>query len=219
MSILLVEDDKKFAKNLKKALEIQGYNVDLAVDGVTGLSLGSLPKYELIVLDVMLPKLNGVSVCSGLRKNNVQIPIIMLTAKGELQDRVAGLDSGADDYLIKPFGFEELFARLRSLLRRRKTTDQPVITFGDLVVDPATRQVHRAGRSVSLTPKEYKLLVHLLRNRNNIVTRDELTSHVWSTPPLGNQLDVYIRYLRKKIDDGYAKKIIYTVKGVGYTIK
>jgi DNA-binding response OmpR family regulator len=219
MHILLVEDDVKFAKNLRTALEIEGYKVDVASDGMRGLARGLRPTYDLIIMDRMLPKKDGVSVVAELRNQNIQIPIIILTARGELEDRVSGLDSGADDYLVKPFGFEELFARLRSLLRRKKTTEQPLLRAQDLEVDPASREVRRAGSLVQLSPKEYRLLLYLLRNRHKVITRGELTRLLWKVRPTGNQLDVHIRYLRRKIDDGQAKKIIYTVKGVGYKIK
>ena len=219
MNILLVEDEPKFAKNLKTALEIEGYQVHIAPDGESGLSHGQNRANDLIIMDLMLPKKDGVSVVRELRKHNVQVPIIMLTARGELADRVAGLDSGADDYLVKPFGFEELFARLRSLLRRKKTTEQPLLKIDNLELDLAKRKVRRAGSLIQLSPTEYKLFLYLMRNRTKVVTRDELIAHLWKARPTSNQLDVYIRYVRKKVDDGFAKKIIHTVKGVGYEIR
>lgn len=219
MNILLIEDDKKLVKNLRKALEIEGYNVVVAYDGIAGFRKGLNTKHDLIILDLMLPKKDGVEICKELRKHNVQIPIIMLTAKDSPHDRVLGLDSGADDYLVKPFGLPELFARLRSLARRRKTTDRPILRISNLVLNPSTREVKRGRKSIHLTPKEYKLLEYLLRNANKALTRMELIARLWKLKPKGNELDVHIRYLRKKVDDGYSKKLIHTVKSVGYKIK
>ena len=219
MKILLVEDSIKFAKNLKRALEIEGYSVDIAHDGAVGFDMGISPLYDLIILDVMLPKKDGLLVCSELRRHGIQIPIIMLTAKDELRDKVLGLDSGADDYLVKPFGFEELFARLRSLLRSKKTSKPLVLKEGDLVLSSATHTVKRGGKTIQLTPKEYKIAFYLLRNSDRVVSRDELTAELWKTKPVGNELDVHISYLRKKINHGHTKKFITTIKGVGYRIK
>lgn len=218
MRVLLVEDDQKFSRNLKKALEIEGYVVDTAFDGARGLALGLRTLYDLIIMDVMLPKQDGMSVVSELRQREIQAPVIMLTARGELEDRVAGLDSGADDYLVKPFGFEELFARLRSLLRRKKTIENLTLTMDTLMINPGARAVLRAGTPIALTPKEYRLLLYLMRNRTRIVPRSELTSLLWKKRPAGNLLDVHIRYLRRKIDDAFPRKLIHTVKGVGYQL-
>ena len=216
--ILVIEDDAAINRVLQLELEHEGYTVETARDGLTGLER-ALKEPDLIVLDLMLPKMDGSEVCKRVRAKS-RVPIIMLTAKDRVQDRVAGLDLGADDYLTKPFATEELLARVRARLRE-KTPANSVISYRDLVMDRDRHEVQRAGKQVSLTAKEYALLEYLLLHRNKVHSRDELFNGVWGSDFLGdsNLIDVYIRYLRGKIDDGFDDKLITTVRGVGYTIK
>jgi two-component system response regulator ArlR len=216
--ILVVEDDAQILRVLELELKHEGYEVETARDGLSGLER-ALKEPDLVVLDLMLPKLDGMEVCARIRaKSNV--PIIMLTAKDRIPDRVAGLDHGADDYLTKPFSIEELLARIRARLRDRDPQDN-VIGAKDLTMDRDRHEVQRAGNDVQLTAKEYALLEYLLLHRNKVHTRDELFNGVWGSDFLGdsNLIDVYIRYLRGKIDDGYEDKLIQTVRGVGYALK
>jgi DNA-binding response OmpR family regulator len=216
--ILVVEDDAQILRVLELELKHEGYEVETARDGLSGLER-ALKEPDLVVLDLMLPKLDGMEVCARIRaKSNV--PIIMLTAKDRIPDRVAGLDHGADDYLTKPFSIEELLARIRARLRDRDPQDN-VIGAKDLTMDRDRHEVQRAGKDVQLTAKEYALLEYLLLHRNKVHTRDELFNGVWGSDFLGdsNLIDVYIRYLRGKIDDGYDDKLIQTVRGVGYALK
>ena len=216
--ILVVEDDAQILRVLELELKHEGYEVETARDGLSGLER-ALKEPDLVVLDLMLPKLDGMEVCARIRaKSNV--PIIMLTAKDRIPDRVAGLDHGADDYLTKPFSIEELLARIRARLRDRDPQDN-VIGAKDLTMDRDRHEVQRAGKDVQLTAKEYALLEYLLLHRNKVHTRDELFNGVWGSDFLGdsNLIDVYIRYLRGKIDDGFEDKLIQTVRGVGYALK
>ncbi len=216
--ILVVEDDAQILRVLELELRHEGYEVETARDGLTGLER-ALKEPDLVVLDLMLPKLDGMEVCSRIRaKSNV--PIIMLTAKDRIPDRVAGLDAGADDYLSKPFSIEELLARIRARLRERNPHEN-VLAAKDLTMDRDRHEVVRAGKPIQLTAKEYALLEYLLLHRNKVHTRDELFNGVWGSDFLGdsNLIDVYIRYLRGKIDDGYDDKLIQTVRGVGYALK
>jgi len=221
MTILLIEDEYKLVKALKRGLEIEGYAVDAAYDGEEGIRKGLQNDYDVIILDLMLPKKDGIDVCGELRQKQVHTPILILTARDAKEDRVKGLDNGADDYLTKPFEFDELLARIRALLRRKKTMEPTKLTVADVVLDPATHEVRRAGKLISLKPKEYGLLDYLMRYPNRALTREQLLEHIWGPDfsPKGNYLDVHIRYLRRKIDEGYAKKLIYTVRGTGYKIK
>jgi two-component system, OmpR family, response regulator ArlR len=212
--ILIVEDDAQILRVLELELRHEGYDVETARDGLAGLER-ALKEPDLVVLDLMLPKLDGMEVCSRIRaKSNV--PIIMLTAKDRVPDRVAGLDRGADDYITKPFSIDELLARIRARLRDRVPREN-LLTVKDLIMDRDRHEVHRAGKSVQLTAKEYALLEYLLLHRNKVHTRDELFNGVWGSDFLGdsNLIDVYIRYLRGKIDDGFEDKLIQTVRGVG----
>jgi two-component system, OmpR family, response regulator ArlR len=216
--VLIVEDDAQILRVLELELKHEGYEVETARDGLAGLER-ALKEPDLVVLDLMLPKLDGMEVCARIRaKSNV--PIIMLTAKDRIPDRVAGLDHGADDYLTKPFSIEELLARIRARLRDRQPQDN-VIGAKDLTMDRDRHEVQRAGKDVQLTAKEYALLEYLLLHRNKVHTRDELFNGVWGSDFLGdsNLIDVYIRYLRGKIDDGFDDKLIQTVRGVGYALK
>ncbi len=216
--ILIVEDDAQILRVLELELKHEGYEVDTARDGLAGLER-ALKEPDLVVLDLMLPKLDGMEVCSRIRaKSNV--PIIMLTAKDRIPDRVAGLDRGADDYLTKPFSIEELLARIRARLRDRDPQAN-VLAAKDLTMDRDRHEVRRNGSDIQLTAKEYALLEYLLLHRNKVHTRDELFNGVWGSDFLGdsNLIDVYIRYLRGKIDDGFDDKLIQTVRGVGYALK
>ncbi len=220
MKILIIEDEKRITSFIRKGLQYEGYTVDVAYDGMTGLEKVQDENLDLIVLDVMLPELDGISLCSQMREKGLTTPVIMLTAKDSVDDRVKGLDAGADDYLVKPFSFKELLARIRSLLRRGDAVKQVVLQVGDLVIDPASREVKRGERVIELSRKEYSLLEYLMRNQNQVLTRTMIAEHVWDYDfdSFTNTIDVYIRYLRKKIDEGENKKLIKTVRGVGYKI-
>jgi len=216
--ILVVEDDPQIVRVLRLELEHEGYAVETAADGLAGLEK-ALKEPDLVILDVMLPKMDGRAVCERLRAKS-RVPIIMLTAKDRIADRVSGLDLGADDYVSKPFSIEELLARVRARLRERHPRAN-VLTALDLTMDRDRHEVVRAGRTIVLTAKEYALLEYLLLHRNNVHTRDELFNGVWGSDFLGdsNLIDVYIRYLRGKVDDGFDAKLIATVRGVGYTLR
>ena len=221
MRILIVEDEKKIADFIKRGLREENYAVDAALDGLEGLRMAEENPYDLVILDVMLPGMDGLTLCAKLREHGFAKPILMLTAKDLVEDKVKGLDSGANDYLAKPFAFEELLARIRALLR--KTPDQPSTTLkaGDLELDLRTHKALRAGRELVLSVKEFALLEYLLRNQGAIVTRTMISEHVWDInfDTATNVIDVYINYLRRKIDDGRAKKLIHTVRGKGYILK
>ncbi len=221
MSILVIEDEKKLVEILKRALKSERYSVDVAYDGEAGFEKARKNNYSLILLDIMLPKKDGITVCKELRAYNVNTPIIMLTAKGNVEDRVDGLDVGADDYIIKPFGITELFARIRAVLRRRKNTESNIIKFSDLIMDKKKHEVTRAGKVISLTPKEYKLLDTLLSNQGEAMNRNKLIEYAWGPDfkETNNELNVHIRYLRKKIDTNKNKLLIHTMRGVGFVLK
>ena len=216
--ILVIEDDAAIGRVLQLELEHEGYRVELARDGLSGLER-ALKEPDLIILDLMLPRMDGMEVCKRVRAKS-RVPIIMLTAKDRVPDRVAGLDMGADDYLTKPFSTDELLARVRARLRDKEPAVN-VITYRDLIMDRDRHEVARAGKPIALTAKEYALLEYLLLHRNKVHSRDELFNGVWGSDFLGdsNLIDVYIRYLRGKIDEGFDDKLITTVRGVGYTIK
>jgi len=220
MRILIVEDDRKVAAFLQKGLREEQYAVDVCRDGEEGLNLASVNTYDVIILDVMLPKKDGFTVCRDLRRNSVWTPILMLTAKDSTEDKIAGLTEGADDYLTKPFSFEELLARLQALLRRSQDYRIPALRAGDLILDQRRRQAEREGKRIPLTGKEYALLEYLMRNKGRIVTESMIIEHVWDMNYEGtsNVVNVYINYLRKKIDEGFAVKRIRTVRGHGFTI-
>jgi DNA-binding response OmpR family regulator len=220
MRILLVEDNRRFNASLKAGLEEDGYAVDATFDGDEGESFALAAPYDLIILDVMLPKKDGYSLCRDLRQQRVASPILMLTARDTVDDRVQGLDSGADDYLVKPFSMNELRARLRALLRRNTTEKIAVLQSGDLVLDPANHHVERGGLPIDLTPREFAILEYLLRHSNQILTREMIEAHVWDFDFTSgsNVVDVYIRRLRRKIDDPHPMKLLETVRGVGYRL-
>ncbi|NIS61551.1 MAG: response regulator [Proteobacteria bacterium] len=221
MRILVVEDEKKVASFIKKGLEEEHYAVDIAYDGEEGLALAQINEYDLILLDIMLPKLDGMEVLRRIRGNGSGVPILILTAKDSVEDIVTGLDTGSDDYLTKPFSFAELVARVRALLRRKTKEKTDILTVGDLSLSTSTHRVKRGTRKIELTPKEYALLEYFMRNPNRILTRTLITEHVWDYhfDPETNVIDVYVNYLRKKIDQGFEKKLIHTIRGSGYMMK
>lgn len=222
MKILLVEDERKTIQFLKKGLEENGYEVDSAEDGATGRNLAFRNTYNLIITDIIMPELNGRELCRELRKAKIETPILMLTALGETDDVVEGLDSGADDYLSKPFEFKELLARIRSLTKRQPTpVNENLLRFADLVMEVHSKSVVRAGRKIDLTSKEFSLLEYFLRNRGRVIPRAELSKHVWNVDfDTGtNMVEVYVNYLRKKIDKDFENKLIHTQFGMGYILK
>ncbi len=218
MRILLAEDDSRVAGFIAKGLREQAYAVDIARDGEKALYDTAVHDYDLVILDVMLPIKDGHTVCRELRATGVRIPILMLTARDSVDDRVTGLDSGADDYLTKPFDFKELLARLRALLRRSNTIRPRVAQVADLTMDTASHAVSRAGRSVNLTAKEYALLEFLVLNEGRVVGREQIAQHVWDEhfDPFSNVIDVYVKRLRDKLDTGYGTRLIHTRRGEGY---
>jgi two-component system OmpR family response regulator len=221
LRVLVVEDEAKMAGLLKRGLEEEGYAVDMAGDGKEALWLATENPYDAVVLDVMLPDLDGFEICRRLRETGRWSPVLMLTARDGVADRVSGLDAGADDYLTKPFSFAELLARLRALVRRGAAERPPVLRVGDLTLDPATRRVGRGGAPIDLTAKEFALLEYLMRHRGEVLSRTRLIEHVWDFAYEGdsNVVDVYIRYLREKVDRPFAADSIETVRGAGYRLR
>lgn len=221
MRILLVEDHRAILNATAKSLREAGYCVDICENGLEAQTFIALTEYDCIILDIMLPGRDGISVLSEMRKNGRQTPVLLLTAKASVEDRVKGLDSGADDYLIKPFSLDELQARLRVLLRRQGTERTNMLRVADLSVNVSTHEVARAGKNIELKSKEFAILEYLLRNKNCILKRDQIIEHVWNYDfdCSSNIVDVYIRYLRSKIDDGFEQKLITTIRGSGYSIK
>jgi heavy metal response regulator len=220
MRILIAEDDKKVAGFLKKGLQEEHYAVDVCYDGEEALFQAEVNEYDLIILDVMLPKKNGFEVCREIRRNSILTPILMLTAKDQLDDKIKGLNEGADDYLTKPFAFDELLARIRALMRRTQDYKTKTLVVGDLELNPVSRKITRAGKNISLTGKEYALLEYLMRNKGRIITQTMLIEHVWDMnyDGLSNVVNVYINHLREKIDRDFSQKYIHTIRGVGYKI-
>jgi two-component system, OmpR family, response regulator len=221
VKILLVEDDARIARFVQRGLEAEGYAVEVADDGEDGLELCRSNDYAVVILDRMLPGLNGIEICESLRRERRPSLVLMLTAKDALQDKVEGLHAGADDYLTKPFAFDELLARLRALLRRnRPEAGEPVLQVGPLALDPATRRARRGGREIVLTVREYTLLAYLMENAGRVLGRTRILNHVWghSFDPESKVVAVYIRYLRQKIDEGEEMALVRTVRGFGYTI-
>jgi DNA-binding response OmpR family regulator len=218
MRVLLVEDDVRIARFVAKGLREQAYAVDISATGDDALYQAAINTYDLVILDVMIPGKNGFQVCRELRQAGQRMPILMLTARDAVEDRVRGLDHGADDYLTKPFEFRELLARLRALLRRSGELRPPEIVVGDLVLDTGAQSVSRAGRSVPLTAKEYALLEFLARNAGRVVGRAEIAEHVWdeSFDPFSNLIEVYVNRVRRKIETGSAKPLLHTRRGAGY---
>ena len=221
MRVLLVEDNRRVSNSIRLSLVDDGYAVDTAFNGQEGQELAEITPYDVIILDVMLPEKNGLEVCRALRNQRINTPVLMLTARDAIDDRVQGLDSGADDYLVKPFAIEELRARLRALLRRESDDKTGQLRVADLVLDPATHFVQRAGQAIELTAKEYALLEYFMRNPNRLITREMAEDHIWSYDyqASSNVVDVYIRRLRSKIDAPFAVKLFETVRGAGYRLR
>ncbi len=222
MRVLVVEDERRLARLLRRVLEEERYTVDEAYDGVEGEDLARSGVYDVIILDVMLPGRDGLTVCRNLRRDRVATPILMLTARDAVPDRVAGLDAGADDYLVKPFAFAELLARLRALTRRRTAEIAPTrLEAGDLVMDLVKHEVTRAGKVIDLTPREYALLEYFLRHPGHVLSRARLLEAVWryDAEVTSNVVDIYVHYLREKIDRGFERKLLHTVRGAGYVLR
>lgn len=221
MRILVVDDDRHLCSIIKRGLVEESYSVDTAFDGEEGEYMATSNPYDLIILDIMMPKKDGIEVCRSLRLRNVNSPVMMLTAKDTVEDRVKGLDTGADDYLVKPFAFSELLARVRALLRRDGTTRSPEIKVGDLILNTRTRELSRGGRAIDLTTKEYTVLEYLMHHPNVVITRTMIEEHAWDYDfdSISNLVDVYIRRLRRKIDDSDDDSIIQTVRGAGYRLR
>ena len=221
MRILVVEDEKKVAGFIKKGLEEEGYAIDLAFDGREGLVKALDGVHDLIILDINLPKLDGLRVLQEFRKSQGKTPVLLLTVRAAIEDKVLGLDTGADDYLTKPFAFQELLARIRALLRRRVEAAPPLLQVADLTLDPARRIVSRGTERIDLSTKEFALLDYFMRNPGRVLTRTNIAEHVWDYDfdPMSNIIDVYVNYLRKKIDTGREPKLIHTVRGVGYVLQ
>jgi DNA-binding response OmpR family regulator len=220
MRVLVVEDEKKINRTVCQALREEAYAVDPAFDGEEGEELALVNTYDLIVLDIMLPQKNGVVLCRGLREHGITTPILMLTARDTVEDRVQGLDSGADDYLVKPFFMDELLARVRALLRRDTAVKTPRLQLADLVVDTSSHRVSRGGASIELTSKEYAMLEYFIRNPDQVLTRTMISEHVWDEEfdSLSNIIDVYIRRLRRKVDEGFQPRLLHTIRGSGYLL-
>jgi two-component system copper resistance phosphate regulon response regulator CusR len=220
MRILVVEDEKKIADFIRRGLREEDHAVDVATDGEQGHFMATTEDYDLIVLDLVIPKMDGLSLCRKLREEGETAPILMLTVKDSVADKVRGLDAGADDYLAKPFAFEEFLARVRALLRKRDGGRPATLRVSDLEIDLVAHKVTRAGRPVSLTPKEFSLLEYLVRNAGTVVSRTMIAEHVWDInfDPFTNIIDVYVSYLRKKIDRGHDHPLIRTVRGRGYEL-
>jgi heavy metal response regulator len=220
MRILVIEDEKKVASFIKKGLEEEHYSVDTAYDGETGLYMAEVNEYDLIILDLMIPKIDGLEVLRRVRRNKNNVPILVLTAKDTAEDIVKGLDSGCDDYLTKPFNFIVFLARIRALLRREKLDKEPILKIADLTLSPITHKVRRKGKEIELTSKEYALLEYFMRNPDKVLTRTMISEHVWDYhfDSFTNVIDVYVNYLRRKIDKDFEPKLIHTIRGVGYIL-
>lgn len=221
MYILLVEDERRLAQVVRRVLEEEGHTVDVAYDGEEGLSMALEGSHDVLVLDIMLPEMDGIEVCRSLRRNKVDTPVLLLTALDSVDDRVRGLDAGADDYLPKPFAFQELLARLRALGRRNVQPREPwELEVDDLKLDMRRRRAERCGKIIELSPKEFSLLEFLMRNKGRVVTRTQILDHLWGYDygAESNLVDVYVAYLRRKVDRGYKRQLIRTVRGMGYAL-
>lgn len=221
MRILLVEDEKRLASFIQRGLKEEHFAVDIAYDAEKAMEMVSINPYDLMILDVMLPEKDGLTLCREFRAKKINVPILMLTAKSGVKDRVAGLNTGADDYLGKPFEFEELLARIQALLRRNRNDKTTLLKTGDLELDQLTHKVHRSGKEIELTSKEYALLEYFMLHAGQTVTRTMISEHVWneSFDTFTNVIDVYVNYLRNKIDKGFDKPLIQTLRGTGYILK
>ncbi|MCK5494239.1 MAG: response regulator transcription factor [Candidatus Omnitrophica bacterium] len=220
MKILLIEDEKKITSFIKRGLKEEHYTVDVAYEGEKGLFLASTSHYDLILLDIMLPGKDGINICRKIRSRKIDVPILFLSAKNELNDKIFGLDAGADDYLTKPFAFEELLARIRALLRRKRENKTTTLSIADLTLDQLSHAVMRGGKQISLTSKEYSLLEYLMLNAEHVVTRTMISEHVWNEDfdSFSNVIDVYVKYLRNKIDKSFKKQLIHSIRGTGYMV-
>jgi DNA-binding response OmpR family regulator len=222
MRVLVVEDEHKIANAIKKGLHRESYAVDVVHDGIDGYDLAAAEQFDVLILDIMLPGMDGIEICKKLREQQVHTPILMLTSKSQIEEKVIGFNSGADDYLTKPFAFAELLVRIKALTRRPQSTLGTVLSVGDLTIDTNNYEVTRAGQKIRLSNKEYSLLEYLMRHKDNVITKDQIINHVWNydADVLPNSVEVYIRHLRKKIDEPHPKKpLIHTVKGFsGYKI-
>lgn len=222
MYILVVEDERRLARAICRLLEEEGHTVDVAHDGEEGLAMALDGSHDVIVLDVLMPEMNGIDVCRAVRGNRVDTPVLLLTALDSVEDKVKGLDAGADDYLPKPFAFQELLARLRALGRRKVRESEPSqLQVGDLTLDLRRRRAQRAGRNIELSPKEFNLLEYLMRNEGRVLTRSQILDHLWGYDYSveSNLVDVYISYLRQKVDRNRSDKLIRTVRGMGYALE
>jgi len=220
MKILVVEDEERVAHFIQKGLKEEGHAVDVAYDGAEGEFLAEVNEYDLMILDLMLPKKNGVTVCREIRDRGIVTPVLMLTARDSIEDKVRGLDAGADDYLTKPFVFDELLARVRALLRRRSDVKTPILKIADLELDPMSRRVLRSGKPMRLTTKEYALLEYMMRNPGKVLSRTLIGEHVWDMnfDPESNVIDVYVSHLRSKVDKDHDVSLIHTMRGRGYML-
>lgn len=221
MRLLVVEDERDLNRVISKRLMKEGYSVDSCYDGEEALDYIGAGEFDAVILDIMMPKLNGIEVVKTMRAKKDTTPVLFLTAKDSVSDRVTGLDAGAEDYLVKPFAFEELLARIRVMLRKQANEVTNIFNIADLSVDIATRQVRRGSDSIDLSAKEFDILEYLIRNKGIVLSREKIENHVWNFDYSGgtNVVDVYIRYLRKKIDDPYEKKLIHTIRGAGYVLR
>ena len=220
MRILVVEDEHKIANSIKKGLEQENFAVDLVFDGKEGLDFAIAEEYDLIILDRLLPQMEGVEIIKNLRQKNIHTPVLLLTAKSQVEDRVEGLNSGADDYLTKPFAFVEFLARVRALIRRPKKSVSPILQVASLTLDAVTFEVKRQGKNIRLSSKEFSLLEYLMRHPSKTISKEQIINHVWSydSDVLPNSVEVYILHLRKKIDNPFKEKLIQTIRGFGYKI-
>lgn len=221
MRLLIIEDQKKLVSYLKKGLENNSFSVDFAFDGERGLQLAMFSEYDLIILDIMLPKKDGIQICKSLREKRIDTPILMLTAKDSIDDKIKGLNIGADDYLTKPFSFDELLARIRALLRRPQKKEPEILNCQDIFIDSATHTIKKGEEKLGLTLKEYSVLEYLLRNKGQVLNREQIIDHCWdfNNDSFTNNVDVYVKRIRKKLDDKNLEKYIQTIYGVGYKFK
>ena len=220
MKILLVEDEKHIATFIKKGLEAESYSVDVARDGREGLLLATTKEYDLLILDIILPEMNGIELCRKVRSTGIKIPVLLLSAMDAVTNKVEGLEGGADDYLTKPFAFSELIARIKALLRRVPEAIHD-LTLEDLRLDLLSRKVFRAGQEITLSPREFSLLEYLVRNKGRVLSRTQIIESIWGyhVDPTSNTVDVHIKFLREKVDKGFTKRLIHTVRGEGYVAK
>lgn len=221
MRLLVIEDEKSLLKIIAKRLKEEGYSVDAVTNGRDGENYIYSTDYDCIILDIMIPIVDGLTLLRRIREKKISAPVLLLTARDSIEDRVVGLDTGADDYLIKPFSFDELLARVRALLRRQKEKRDIVLSVSDLRLDTVTREVKRGDRSIELTSKEYSILEYFLKNKNRVLTKSQIAEHVWNYDfdYNSNIVEVYIRYLRRKIDEGFENKLIHTIRGGGYVLR